>query len=91
MVRNFSSKALKRFAKNGDASKLPVPQVDRVRRVLARLEVSVTPEDMNIPGFGFHGLQGRPKRYAVEASGNFRITFGWDDGDAIDVDIEDYH
>jgi len=25
------------------------------------------------------------------ASGNWRITFGWMDGDAIDVDLEDYH
>jgi hypothetical protein len=35
---------------------------------------------------------GRDKgRYAVNASGNWRITFGWKDGDAIDVDLEDYH
>jgi len=24
-------------------------------------------------------------------SGNWRITFGWDEADAIDVDLEDYH
>jgi toxin HigB-1 len=30
-------------------------------------------------------------RYAVDASGNWRITFGWDGDDAIDVDLEDYH
>jgi proteic killer suppression protein len=26
-----------------------------------------------------------------QASGNWRITFGWTEGDAIDVDLEDYH
>ena len=31
------------------------------------------------------------RRYAVDASGNWRITFGWDGGHAIDVDLEDYH
>jgi len=50
------------------------------------------PEDMNLPGFRFHALKGKEKgRYAVDASGNWRITFAWLDGDAIDVDLEDYH
>ena len=31
------------------------------------------------------------RRYAVNASGNWRITFGWTEGDAIDADLEDYH
>lgn len=91
MIRSFRSKALRLFAQRGDASKLSVPNTDRIRRILARLDASTKPEDMNLPGFRFHGLQGNPKRYAVSASGNWRITFGWDDGDAIDVDLEDYH
>jgi hypothetical protein len=31
------------------------------------------------------------ERYAVWASGNYRITFGWEGEDAINVDLEDYH
>ena len=47
---------------------------------------------MNMPGFRFHSLRGGEKgRYAVDASGNWRITFGWDGEDAIDVDLEEYH
>lgn len=59
--------------------------------ILDALEAATEPADMNLPGFGFHGLQGKPKRYAVSASGNWRITFGWEDADAVDVDLEDYH
>ena len=45
-----------------------------------------------LSGLGFHALVGRDKgRYAVNASGNWRITFGWTEGDALDVDLEDYH
>jgi len=78
---------------NGDGSKLPVPNIARVERILARLDAAVVPADMNLPGYRFHALQGKPKRYAVDASGNYRITFGWDEGpgDAVDLDIEDYH
>ena len=35
--------------------------------------------------------RGKPKRYAVGASGNYRVAFGWENQDAIDVDIENYH
>jgi len=92
MIRSSRSKALKRYAETGDASKLSVPNVDRVRRILRALNEAKKPEQMNIPGYRFHPLRGRDKgRYAVDASGNWRITFGWDDADATDVDLEDYH
>ncbi|WBX85748.1 type II toxin-antitoxin system RelE/ParE family toxin [Sphingosinicella microcystinivorans] len=91
MIRSYRSKPLRRFAEEGNASKLPVANTDRVRRILAALEAAVTPEEMNLPGYRFHGLQGKPRRYAVDASGNYRITFGFDGTDAVDVDIEDYH
>ena len=48
------------------------------------------PQDLNLPGFNFHALAGKPKRFTVHVSGNWCITFGWDNG-AIDVDLEDYH
>jgi toxin HigB-1 len=62
------------------------------RHILRALDDASRPEDMNLPGFRFHGLVGSDKgRYAVNASGNWRITFGWSDGEATDVDLEDYH
>lgn len=92
MIRSFRSKALRRLAEQGDASKLSVPNVRRVETILTRLDTSYLPEDLNLPGYRFHGLKGRDKgRYAVDASGNWRITFGWSGQDAIDVDLEDYH
>jgi toxin HigB-1 len=92
MIRSFRSKALRRFVEQGDASKLSVPNVRRVETLLARLDGAIVPEDMDLPGYRFHGLKGKEKdRYAVDASGNWRITFGWDGRNAIDVDLEDYH
>lgn len=47
---------------------------------------------MNYPGSYFHPLRGdMAGRYAVRLSANMRVTFGWDDDGATDVDIEDYH
>jgi toxin HigB-1 len=58
----------------------------------AALNEAKKPEEMNLPGYRFHGLLGRSKgRYAADARGNWRITFGWDGEYAIDIDLEDYH
>ena len=47
---------------------------------------------MNLPGYHFHALKGARKgTFALDASGNYRITFRWDGEDAVDVDLEDYH
>ncbi|MDC7788126.1 type II toxin-antitoxin system RelE/ParE family toxin [Rhodoplanes sp. TEM] len=69
-----------------------MPNLDRVRRVLATLDAATAPEQLDLPGFRFHVLKGRDKgRYAVDASRNYRVTFGWDGRDAVEVDLEDYH
>lgn len=91
MIRSFRSKPLRIFAETGDGKKLPVKNHDRVRRILVALDAASKPDDMDLPGFRFHGLKGKPKRYAVDASGNYRVTWGWEEPDAIDVDLEDYH
>jgi toxin HigB-1 len=92
MIRSFRSKALSAFGAKGNASKLPVQNADRVRRILDLLETAAVPEDMNIPGLFFHGLTGDQKgRYSVRVTGNWRITFAWDGNDATDADMEDYH
>jgi proteic killer suppression protein len=92
MIRSFRSRPLRRFAEDGDASKLSVQNPARIRRILLALDTARIPDAMNMPGLRFHSLKGSEKgRYAVDASGNWRITFGWDDEDAIDVDLEDYH
>ena len=91
MIRSFRSKALRKFYETGDGSKLPVPNKARVGRQLSALDVATAPEQMAIPGWRFHPLKGKPKRHAVDASGNYRMTFGFKGEDATDVDLEDYH
>jgi len=46
---------------------------------------------MDLPGYRFHPLKGaRRETYAVNVSGNWRLTFRFEDGDAVQVDLEDY-
>jgi toxin HigB-1 len=92
MIRSFRNKALERFFATGDERRLSRQNTRRIANILRALDDTSRPEDMNSPGFRFHGRGGRNKgRFAVDASGNWRITFAWADGDAVDVDLEDYH
>jgi hypothetical protein len=47
-------------------------------------------EDLNAPGFDFHGLQGKPKR-SIHVNGPWCITFEWIEADAWRVDLEQHH
>ena len=92
MIRSFRHKGLGRYFTKGQRKGIDAKQEPRIRRILDRLDASTKPEDMNIPGYKFHGLKGDRKGvFAVWVSANWRITFGFDGGDAINVNLEDYH
>jgi toxin HigB-1 len=91
MIGSFRSKALQTFWEDGDRRRLPVENHARVRRQLLAIDAASRPEDVNLPGYKFHGLNADPKRWAIWVSGNYRITFAWDGVHAVDLDIEDYH
>ena len=66
--------------------------VEKLRDILAAHDLSRGPEGMNVPGFRLHELKGSRKgQWAVTVSGNWRVTFRFEDGSAIDVDYVDYH
>ena len=66
--------------------------VRKLTDLLAVLDRSRRPHDVDLPGFRLHPLKGELKcRYAVTVSGNWRLTFRFADGHAADVDYVDYH
>ena len=91
MIRSFRSRALAAFWRKGDAARLRPDHVERARMRLDALTAAQRPEDMNLPGFDFHKLRGRPARYTVHISGPWCITFEWQGEDAVRVDYEQYH
>jgi toxin HigB-1 len=90
MIRTFRSKALRVYFETGKAGGLSVQNVARVGRMLRALDAAARPEHLNLPGYRFHALQGE-RRWSIRVTGNWRITFGWDGADAIELDLEDYH
>ncbi len=92
MIKSFKHKGLERFFQHDDQSGLNAQHCARIGRLLDALEAADVPEELNIPGLGFHGLTGNRKgQYSVKVSGNWRITFKFEGGHALEVNLEDYH
>ncbi len=92
MIVSFQNKALKRLWENNDLRGINPQHLAKIDRILTALDDAVRPEGMNFPGYKLHKLQGdHPPRWSVWVNGNWRITFAFVDGDAVDVDYEDYH
>ncbi|MDP3899079.1 MAG: type II toxin-antitoxin system RelE/ParE family toxin [Mesorhizobium sp.] len=92
MIRSFRSKQLRNLFEDDDRRKLPVGDVEKIRRILALLDAVTQVEDLDRPGFALHRLKGDLKGYwAVTVRANWRIVFRFQGGDFFDVDYLDYH
>jgi toxin HigB-1 len=91
VIESFRHKGLALLFLGDDSSKVRPDLVERCRNRLSVLDDAILAEDMNLPGFDFHSLRGKPKRYAVKVNGPWRITFEFNDGNAKRVDLENYH
>ncbi len=92
MIRSFKSKALAELWATGRSAGIDGRLHERIRRRLARLDSVPAVADMNLPGFDFHALRGfQPIRYTVHVNGPWCLTFSFDNGDAHQVDFEQYH
>lgn len=92
MIATFLSKGLAELWSTGKTAKIDARMHKRILMRLDRLNVAVAPEEMNVPGFDFHPLKGhKPTRYSVHVNDPWCVTFAFDKGDAVLVDLEQYH
>ena len=92
MIRSFRHRGLKALYEGRTEKRVSPQHLDRLRDILAVLDRSTRPDDMNLPGFRLHSLKGVLKgHWAVWVSGNWRVTFRFAEGEAYDVDYLDYH
>jgi len=92
MIKSFKSRALRDYWLKGQTKGIKPEWLNRVHDLLSALDAASAPEDMRLPTFGFHALKGdRKGDYAVTVRANWRLTFQWEDGHAVRVNLEDYH
>ena len=92
MIRTIRHKGLRRLYQDDDPRGVNPDHAGKLRNILARLDAARAVADMNLPGFGLHGLKGELKGFhAVTVRANWRVVFRFEEGGAEDVDYIDYH
>jgi proteic killer suppression protein len=91
VIRGFRHRGLRQLH-NGDASRISAELRAKAERILDLLNVATGPRDLDLPGLCLHALKGDLDGWwAVNVSENWRIVFRFEDGNALDVDLIDYH
>jgi toxin HigB-1 len=92
MIVSFRHKGLENFFKTESVKGIQASPQKRVRLRLAALDSATDVEDMRVPGYRLHELQGdRKETWSVFVNGNWRITFKFANGNTSVVDYEDYY
>jgi len=92
MIKGFAHKGLEAFFKTGTTKGIQTKHAPKLGRMLDRLDSASDVQDMNAPGFGLHPLKGNlVNHYSVKVSGNWRLTFKFENGHAYVVNYQDYH
>ena len=92
MIKSWNHKGIKLFYLTGDKSGIIAEHHKKLKVILQLLDAANAPEKLNLPGLGFHKLQGNLRGfYSVTVRANWRIIYKFENEDAILVDYTDYH
>jgi toxin HigB-1 len=92
MIKSFKHRGLKRLYERGDKSGIRSDLLKTVEGILTVLDVATTPQALNLPRYRLHPLKGERKgSWSVTVRANWRIIFRFEDADAFDVELIDYH
>lgn len=92
MIKSFKHKGLEDFFYAGTLKGIQAKHALKLGDILDRLESAQRIVDMERPGSRLHSLKGKMKGlWSVRVSGNWRVVFRFEDGDAHVVNYLDYH
>jgi proteic killer suppression protein len=93
MIRSFKSKEAERIFNRDRSQKLPADIQQVALRKLRMLNRAITLQDVRVPPANrLEKLSGsRAGQYSIRINDQWRICFEWDKGDALNVEIVDYH
>jgi len=92
VIRSFAHKGLRKFFETGSNAGIRPEDNKRLRLILGVLNTAVRIQDIALPGLGLHQLSGKLSGFwSVSVSGNSRVIFRFEDGEALNVDYIDYH
>ena len=92
MIKGFRHKGIEQFFRTGSKAGIQPKHADRLRKQLFALDNAKAADDMNAPGWRLHPLHGDLEgHWSIDVSGHWRMTFTFEEEDAVLVDYRDYH
>ncbi|WP_439239161.1 type II toxin-antitoxin system RelE/ParE family toxin [Lonepinella sp. BR2919] len=92
MIISFKHKGLEKFFTTGSTAGIQASHAKKIALRLTYLNNAADISDMDVPGFNLHALTGNlADHWSIKVSGNWRITFKFEQGHAQIVDYQDYH
>jgi proteic killer suppression protein len=92
MIRSFRHSGLERFFLTGSKAGIQPAHESKLRRQLTLLSTAKDANRMNVPGWDLHPLKGKlADHWSIKVNGNWRMTFAFENEDAILVDYQDYY
>ena len=91
MIKSFRHKGLKELFETGGSAAIPPQLRRRCATVLEVIDEAENLIDLSGPGYRTHPLNTNPHRFAMAVNGPWRITFEFDNSNALRVDLEQYH
>jgi toxin HigB-1 len=90
VIKTFRNKKLASLWETGK-SKIDARCHKRILVRLDRMDAAMATTELNLPGFDFHPLKGKPQRYSIHVNGPWCLTFEFEKGDVLKIDFEQYH
>jgi len=93
MIKTFADGRSRRFYQLGKMSKFSGMNIEAAEELLAVLDAATSLKDISpLKSVSLHKLTGNRKgQWAMTVNGPWRICFRFEDGNAYDVQIVDYH
>ena len=93
MIKSFADRETQSLYLTGASRRLPPDVTRRALRKLEYVDLASRLDDLRVPpGNRLHALEGdRNGQYSISVNDQWRICFRFEDGDAHDVEITDYH
>jgi len=92
VIVSFVHKGLERFYRTGSKAGIQPRHAEKLQRILSNLDVAKQPDDLGLPGYRLHELEGKRKGiWSITVQANWRITFRFIATDVELVNYEDYH
>ena len=92
MIQSFRHAGLERFFLTGSKAGIQPAHAAKLRRQLTLLNTAKNAQRMDVPGWRLHLLKGTlADHWSIQVNGNWRMTFAFENENAILVDYRDYH